>query len=150
FDITALSNSRDDDSAVRRRLMTAFDRFIDVRRMSDEEAAALIEELGVEVLIDLSGFTEGGRPGILAFRPSPVQVNYLGYPGTMGAKFVDYIMADPVIIPKAHEAYYAEKVVRLPDCYQSNDSKRMIAERTPTRAEAGLPETGFVFCCFNN
>jgi predicted O-linked N-acetylglucosamine transferase (SPINDLY family) len=96
------------------------------------------------------GYTEDARPGILARRPAPLQVNYLGYPGTMGAGFIDYIVADRFLIPTEAERYYAERVVRLPDSYQVNDSKRPIAARTPARSECALPERGFVFCCFNN
>src|SRR5208282_4178810 len=87
---------------------------------------------------------------ILAHRPAPIQVNYLGYPGTMGADFIDYIIADPVVAPFEEQPFYAERIVHLPDSYQVNDRNRRIAERAPTRAECGLPEHGFVFCCFNN
>jgi predicted O-linked N-acetylglucosamine transferase (SPINDLY family) len=106
--------------------------------------------LEVDIAIDLKGYTTDSRPGILAFRFAPVQVNFLGYPGTMGADYMDYILADQQVIPPAHHAYYTEKVVYLPDTYQVNDSKRRIAECTPARSEVGLPDSGFVFCCFNN
>jgi predicted O-linked N-acetylglucosamine transferase (SPINDLY family) len=98
----------------------------------------------------LTGFTTGGRPGILGRRPAPIQANFLGYPGTMGANYIDYILADRIVIPDEHRPHYAEKIVTLPDTYQCNDAKRRIAERIPARAEVGLPQTGFVFCCFNN
>ncbi len=150
FELIALSNSPDDDSAMRKRLEAAFDHFIDIRRTSDADVAALMTEMEIDIAIDLKGFTEGGRPGIFALRPAPVQASYLGYPGTMGADFIDYIVADGTVIPEEHQSYYSEKIVRLPGSYQCNDSKRAIAETAPTRAEAGLPETGFVFCCFNN
>src|SRR5205807_2050210 len=97
----------------------------------------------------LKGHTLRSRPGIFARRPAPLQVNFLGYPGTMGASFIDYIIADSMVIPEGDECYYTEAVVRLPGSYQVNDSKRLIADRTPTRAELGLPNDGFVFCCFN-
>jgi len=96
------------------------------------------------------GFTEGSRPGILGFRPSPVQVNYLGYPGTTGVGWMDYILADSIVIPPDQRAYYRENVVHLPNAYLPADNKRRILPRMPSRAEAGLPDSGFVFCCFNN
>src|SRR5262249_33611108 len=99
---------------------------------------------------DLNGFTGGCRPEILALRPAPIQVNYLGYPGTMGADFIDYIIADSVVLPFEHGSSYTEKIVHLPYCYQVNDRKREITIATQTRRAANLPETGFVFCCFNN
>jgi len=149
FEIVAVSFGIDDGSAVRKRLAAAFDRFIDIREKSDEEAAKLLHGLEASVAIDLKGHTQDSRPGILAYRPAPVQASYLGYPGTMGASFIDYIIADETVAPFEHQAFYTEKIVHLPDCYQVNDSKRSIAQRTPTRREAGLPEEGFVFCCFN-
>jgi protein O-GlcNAc transferase len=100
--------------------------------------------------VDLQGYTKGCRPGIFAQRAAPVQVNYLGYPGTMGAPYMDYIIGDRMVIPPEQHSCYSEKVVYLPDCYQANDSRRGIAPHIPTRAQAGLPEEGFVFCCFNN
>ena len=103
----------------------------------------------IDVLVDLKGFTRGARTNIFAHRAAPIQVNYLGYPGTMGAGYFDYIIADSIVVPPGEEAFYAEKVVRLPDCYQVNDAKRVIAETTPTRKQAGLPEKGFVFASFN-
>src|SRR5262249_46099726 len=99
---------------------------------------------------DLMGFTEGCRPGVFARRPSPVAVNYLGFPGTMGAPYMDYILADKIVIPEEQQHHYSEKVVFLPDSYLCNDSKRRISDTTPTRGAAGLPETGFVFASFNN
>src|SRR6202035_4390970 len=101
------------------------------------------------IAVDLKGYTTDSRPGILAHRPAPIQVNYLGYPGTMGVEFIDYVIADKIVLPFDQQRFYREKIVHLPGCYQVNDSKRMIAERTPARADVGLPEHGFVFCCFN-
>jgi predicted O-linked N-acetylglucosamine transferase (SPINDLY family) len=118
--------------------------------MTDRDVAMLMRREGADIAIDLMGYTEDARPGILALRPAPVQVNYLGYPGTMGAGFIDYIVADRFLIPTEAEQFYAERVVRMPHSYQVNDGKRPIAARTPTRSECGLPERGFVFCCFNN
>ncbi|MES2939033.1 MAG: tetratricopeptide repeat protein [Pseudomonadota bacterium] len=135
---------------MRKRLESAFDHFIDVSDRTDAEAARLLRELEIDIAIDLKGYTQDCRPGILGHRPAPLQVNYLGFPGTMGAEHFQYIVADPVVIPPGQEPFYTEQVVRLPDSYQSNDRKRAIAERTPPRAELGLPEQGFVFCCFNN
>jgi protein O-GlcNAc transferase len=110
----------------------------------------LLHGLEVDIAVDLKGHTGDSRLGIFAHRPAPIQASYLGYPGTVGAEFIDYVIGDPVVTPMEHEPFYAEKIAQLPDCYQVNDRKRMIAERVPTRAEAGLPADGFVFCCFNN
>ncbi len=134
----------------RTRLKAAFEHFFDVRGTSDRDVAKMLRELEVDIAIDLKGFTERSRTGIFAQRTAPIQVNYLGYPGTMGADYMDYIIADRVLIPEDERRYYAEKVVYLPDSYQVNDSTRRIAERTLAKAELGLPETGFVFCSFNN
>ena len=150
FDIAAISFGPDSNDEMRARLRAACNRFIDVRNKSDQEVALLLRELEIDIAVDLQGFTEHCRPGILAHRAAPVQVNYLGYPGTMGAHYIDYIIGDRCVIPLEHHPSYAEKVVYLPDCYQANDSKRKIAARTPARTELGLPEGGFVFCCFNN
>jgi protein O-GlcNAc transferase len=150
FDIIAISFGPDTQDTLRTRLTESFTRFIDTRRQSDRETALLLKEMEIDIAVDLKGYTQGCRPGILAFRPAPIQVNYLGYPGTMGADYIDYILADRFVIPEDQHASYTEKVGYLPDTYQPNDSKRPISEHTPTKAEAGLPETGFVFCSFNN
>jgi protein O-GlcNAc transferase len=150
FEITALSFGPDSTGAMRQRLLRSFDRFVDVRTKTDREAAGLLRDMEIDIAVDLKGFTTDGRPGILAQRPAPVQVNYLGFPGSMGAEYVDYILADPYVIPVGHEGFYSEKVVRLPDSYQANDRQRQIAKTIPARAECGLPASGFVFCCFNN
>jgi len=150
FEITAISFGPDSKDDMRTRLETSFDHFIDVRSKSDRDVALLLKELEIDIALDLKGYTEHGRTGILAFRAAPVQVNFLGYPGTMGADYIDYILADRFVIPKDLHSFYTEKVAYLPDTYQANDSKRRISEHTPTRAEAGLPETGFVFCSFSD
>jgi predicted O-linked N-acetylglucosamine transferase (SPINDLY family) len=150
FETTAISFGPDADDDMRKRVHSAFDCFIDVREHGDREVAMLLKEREIDIAVDLKGFTSHGRTGILAHRPAPIQVNYLGYPGTLGAGYIDFIVADRHVIPPAHHAHYAEKVVYLPDSYQVNDARRRIAERVPSRAEAGLPEQGFVFCCFNN
>jgi predicted O-linked N-acetylglucosamine transferase (SPINDLY family) len=150
FETIGVSFSLDSTSETRTRLKNSLDRFIDVRSKSDLEAATLLRDMEVDIAVDLMGLTGSSRPAILALRPAPVQVNYLGYPGTMGAETIDYVIADRVIIPESDRPHYSEKVVYLPDTYASADCRRRIADRTPSRAEAGLPETGFVFCSFNN
>src|SRR5260370_30602568 len=117
---------------------------------SDYEAAKLVNEQEVDLAVDLKGLTLDCRPGIFAHRPAPIQASYLGYPGTMGADFIDYVIADEIVLPFDQQPFWTEKIVHLPDCYQVNDSKRQIAARTPTRREAELPDRGFVFCSFNN
>ena len=150
FDIIGYSYGPDDHSAFRARLERAFDRFVDIHDMQDREAAELIRTDAVDILIDLNGYTGDSRAAILAYRPAPIQVNYLGFTATMGADFVDYIIVDRFVVPMDQQAFFSERLVHLPDCYQCNDDKREIAERTPSRAECGLPEAGFVFCCFSN
>ncbi|WP_372398426.1 tetratricopeptide repeat protein [Azospirillum sp. HJ39] len=150
FAVTAYSTGIDDGSALRRRFQRGIERFVDLRRHTDADAAGAIAADGIDILVDLTGFTTFSRTSILAARPAPLQVNWLGYPGTLGADYVDYIVADPTVIAPGEEGFFAERVVRLPDCYQPNDRRRAIAEATPTRAECGLPDEGFVFCCFNS
>jgi predicted O-linked N-acetylglucosamine transferase (SPINDLY family) len=135
---------------MRRRLEAAFDRFVDARELGDADVARLVRELEIDIAIDLSGITEGGRPAVFARRPAPVQVNYLGYAGTMGKSHWDYILADRFVIPDASRHAYVEQVVALPDSFMVNDDRRRISDHVPSRAQAGLPERGFVFCCFNN
>jgi len=139
----------DDGSAMRNRVVAAFDRFTDLADLSHADAARRIREDGIDILVDLNGYTMFARTAIVALRPAPVQVNFLGYPGTMGAEFIDYIIADPVTVPMGEAAFYDEKIVRLPDCYQPNDGLRPIAP-TPSRRECGLPDDALVFCCFNS
>jgi protein O-GlcNAc transferase len=150
FEILGVSLGPDDGSEIRARLIRAFDQFHDARSMSDQEVAQLLSELRVDIVVDRSGYTTGARPGIFAARPAPIQVNYIGFPGTLGAKFYDYILADATVLPFDRRPFYTEKIVHLPNSYLVNDSRRPRAARTPTRSEAGLPEQGFVFCCFNN
>jgi predicted O-linked N-acetylglucosamine transferase (SPINDLY family) len=150
FEVSAWSFGPETGDAMRARLRAAFEIFHDVRDVSDDDVAARLRATGIDIAVDLKGYSKDGRPGIFARRVAPIQVNYLGYPGTTGADCMDYIIGDAEVIPEGHEAYYSEQVVRLPDSYQVNDTKRLIADRTPTRAEAGLPASGFVFCCFNN
>ena len=150
FEVVGYSLGADDGSAVRRRVVDAFDRFVDLHDLSSAAAAQRIHADGIDVLVDLNGYAQNGRPQILAQRPAPIQVNYLGYPGTMGARFIDYIIVDPVVVPMDQQAFFTERLVHLPDCYQANDSRRAMAEAAPSRAACGLPKHGFVYCCFNN
>jgi predicted O-linked N-acetylglucosamine transferase (SPINDLY family) len=150
FEVIGVSYGPDDRSPMRQRLMRGFDRFVDVQSRGDEEIARLLREMEVDVAIDLKGYTTDARPEILSYRPAPVQASYLGFPGTMAAPFIDYIVADRWVLPEQDRPYYTEQVVYLPDSYQVNDAARAVAERIPTRAEAGLPHQAFVFCCFNN
>ncbi len=149
FEIFAYSFGPDDGSPIRARIRGASEHFVDISGESYSETARRIRGDGIDVLVDLKGYTMGSRPQILALRPAPVQVSWLGFPGSLGTACVDYIIADPFIIPEGAERHYSERVVRLPDCYQVNDRKREIAATTPTREECGLPATGFIFCSFN-
>jgi predicted O-linked N-acetylglucosamine transferase (SPINDLY family) len=150
FKTVAISIGPDDNSKIRVRLTKAFDSFSDVRLLSDEEIASQIKHNEIDILVDLKGFTQDARTGIFAHRPAPIQVNYLGYPGTMGGNYIDYIIADQTLIPLLHQQDYSEKIVYLPNSYQVNDRKRAISEKAFSREELGLPHNGFVFCCFNN
>ncbi len=149
FEITALSFGTAASDGFRARIAAASGRFVDVRDRSDRQVAALLRSLEIDIAVDLNGYTRHGRTGILAFRPAPIQVNYLGYPGSSGTGYIDYIIADRVVIPPEAASFYSEAVIHLPDTYLPCDSTRREAGRTPSRAEAGLPADGFVFCCFN-
>jgi protein O-GlcNAc transferase len=149
-DMTAISIGPNDNSPIRRRIEDAFETFIDAGMLSDAEATRQIRAAEIDILVDLKGFTQGARTNIFARRAAPIQVNYLGYPGTMGASYIDYVIADAVVIPASHRGGYSEKVVYLPNSYQATDAAREISDKVFTRAECGLPDTGFVFCCFNN
>ena len=149
FEVFAFSFGPDTKDEMRIRLESAFDEFLDVREKSDREVAEMARQMQIDIAIDLAGFTLDSRTGIFALRAAPVQVNYLGYSGTMGADYMDYLIADQQLIPEKSEADYTEKVVHLPS-FQPNDSKRVISEKAFSREELGLPESGFVFCCFNN
>ena len=149
FEIHGYSYGPDPGGAMRAQLVSAFDRFTDVDALSHRDAAARIRADEIDILVDLKGHTHRARPKILAFRPAPVQVNYLGFPGTMGAPFIDYIVADEFIVPHDRQMLFAEKLAYLPDCYQPNDTRRDIPA-APSRATCGLPPQGFVFCGFNN
>ncbi len=150
FEWFAFSVSPEVHDGMRERLAAAFDHFLDVRERTDMEIARLSRELGIDIAVDLMGFTQATRLRSFSYRCAPVQVSYLGYPGTTGANYMDYVVADKVVIPPRAQIHFAEKVVYLPHSYQVNDSKRKVADRTFSREELGLPSNGFVFCCFNN
>lgn len=150
FETIAISSGPATPSAMRTRLEAAFDRFIDVRELDDPQVARLVRDLEIDIAVDLNGFTEGARPTVFARRPAPVQINYLGYAGTIGSPYWDYILADRFVIPADSRDAYVEKVVELSGSFMVNDDRRQIADHVPSRAEEGLPENGFVFCCFNN
>ena len=150
FEIIALSYSVDDKSDLRKRMAASFDEFIDVRNFTDEHISRLIREREIDIAVDLMGVTQDCRTGILASRCAPVQISYIGYPGTMGADYIDYIIADHIVLPLEMQPAFSEKAVYMPDTYQANDRKRFVSPKTPSKAELGLPENGFVFCCFNN
>jgi len=150
FELTAFSFGPNKNDEMQKRVSASFDNFIDVRNLSDQEVAMLARSLEIDIAVDRKGYTENNRTGIFAFRAAPVQVSYLAYPGTMGAKFIDYFIADSTLIPVDSRQHYTEKIAYLPNSYQVNDAKRAIADKTFTREEVGLPDAGFVFCCFNN
>jgi len=150
FEVVGVSLGPDDRSDARARVAAAFDQFIDVRSKSDKEVVQLLKDFRVDIAVDLNGHTQGARTGILAARAAPIQVSYMGFPATMGADFIDYIIADATVIPFDEQCQYTECIVHLPHSYMVNDRKRAISLRTPTREEPGLPVEGFVFCCFNN
>jgi predicted O-linked N-acetylglucosamine transferase (SPINDLY family) len=149
FEIIGVPVGPPSDDWMRTRLRGAFDRFLDVGTQADKEIAQILREAEIDIAVDLSGITENSRPAIFAQRPAPVQISYLGYCGTMGAAFYDYLLADRTAISQQDFEFFSEKVVWLPDSFMVNDRTRRIGERTPTRAELDLPENGFVFCCFN-
>ncbi len=150
FEVVAFDNGFDDGGPTRRRIAQAVDRIVDISTMSDVEATAAIRAQGIDILVNLNGYFGAQRNGVFARRAAPIQVNYLGFPGTLGAKFMDYIIADAHVLPAENRRAYNEKVVWLPHCYQANDDRRAISTEHPTREDCGLPSSGFVFCCFNN
>jgi len=150
FEVFAYSYGPDDHSPMRARLAAAFDRFVDIRARSHHEAAELIHAEGVDILVDLKGYTHHARPAISAYRPAPVQVSYLGYPATMGADFIDYIIVDPFVVPSSQQPFFSERLVHLPRSYQVNDRRREVADARTSRRDVGLPAEGLVLCSFNN
>jgi protein O-GlcNAc transferase len=149
FEVFAYSYGPDDGSSYRRSVEQSADRFVDVAAFSHADAARRIHADGVDILVDLVGGAGNGRLEIAALRPAPIQVHFVGYPATTGAGFLDYFIADPVVVPPGEERFFEERVVRLPGSYQINDHEQPVAEARISRAECGLPEDGFVFCCFN-
>jgi predicted O-linked N-acetylglucosamine transferase (SPINDLY family) len=150
FETIAISLGIDDQSRIRARMLKLFDKFIDVRDMGATQIAQLMRDLEIDIAVDLGGYTSDTRTDIFAHRPAPVQVNYLGYPGTMGSDYYDYILADRFVIPEEHQKYYSEDVVYMPDAYFPTDAGVQISDRTPTRSECGLPDEGIVFCSFSH
>ena len=150
FETYAISLGVDDGSRLRARMIAAFDHFIDVRNMGSAQIAQLMREHEIDVAIDLAGYTSDSRTDVFSYRPVPAQVGYLGYPGTLGVPYMDYILADQYVIPEGDQKFYTEEVVYLPDTYLPTDVSVQISERTPTRAECGLPDEGIVFCSFSH
>ena len=150
FEVTALSFGPEQDSQMRRRMKGSFEHFVDVSSHSDRQIAELVREREIDIAVDLKGFTLQSRPRVFATRPAPIQVSYLGYPGTMGAEYYDYVLADRVVIPAGQQEFYSEKVVYLPDSYQVNDANRPRPADCPSRAQAGLPEQALILGSFNN
>jgi predicted O-linked N-acetylglucosamine transferase (SPINDLY family) len=149
FETIGIALTHDDKTDIRARMSAAFDTFVEVDKKGDDEVAAMMRDMGVNIAVDLMSFTTNGRPGIFARRAAPIQVNYLGYPGTTGASYIDYMIADKTVIPEDEQRHYSEKIVYLPDTYIPNDRNREIG-KAPSRAELGLPENAFVFCSINN
>jgi protein O-GlcNAc transferase len=150
FEITGISIVPDETSAIARRVADAFEHFVDVKGKTDVEIADFIRDHEIDIAMDLMGHTQHARLGVFAQRPAPIQVHYLGYAGTLGTSFIDYLIADQTVIPEEERAFYAEQVVWLPDTYFVSDDRRAISPDTPTREQCGLPEDSFVFCSFNN
>ena len=149
FEIYAFSYVMRQNDEIRKRIKLGVDHFIDVNNLSSIEIAKLIQSNNIDISIDLNGYTRKSRPEIFQYKMSPIQINYLGYPSTMGANFIDYIIADPVTIPDENSDFYSEKIIYMPHTYQANDDKRKIAKTNSKRVDFNLPEKGFVFCCFN-
>ena len=148
FEVFAVSHGPNDGDPERGKLQAAFDQFFDMQTQSDPEIAALLYNLEVDIVIDLSGYSERGRTYLLAHRPAPIQVAWLGYLGTSGADFIDYVLSDSIVLPFDQQPYFSEKIIHLPDSFMVTNPGRIVA-RIPERAEAGLPPAGFVFCSFN-
>ncbi|HET7086255.1 MAG TPA: tetratricopeptide repeat protein [Rhizomicrobium sp.] len=149
FEIIAVDGGTSDDTPMRARLEKAFDRWINITKLSDQDAARAVRDAEIDILVNLNGYFGEARMGVFAHRAAPVQVNYLGFPATLAAPYIDYIIADKIVIPEDEQRFYDEQVVYLPDCYQANDDRGRPMAQKPSRAEVGLPEKGFVFCNFN-
>lgn len=149
FEVIVYSYGPPCDGPLRAQLVQDVDRFIDVRELPDPAIVELARADALDIAVDLKGYTQHSRAQIFVQRLAPIQIAYLGYPGSMGAGFMDYLIADNTVIPPAEQRFYSERIVRLPGSYQPNDERRAIADTTTTRASFGLPRDGFVFCCFN-
>lgn len=149
FIVHAISIGPDRQDAMRNRLLAAFDYFLEASNLPDAAIVQYIHEHNIDILVDLKGYTQGCRAKILAAHAAPLQISYLGYPGTMGAPYIDYILADDIVLPETLHAFFSEKVIALPGSYQCNDALRPIDKVIPARTDMGLPAEGFVFCCFN-
>jgi protein O-GlcNAc transferase len=150
FESHAFALNPDDASAVRRRIAASCSAFHEMAAIGPAEAARAIAAAGIDILVDLKGYTADARPEVLALRPAPVQMTWIGFPGTTGADFIDYALVDGIVVPHGHEAFFSEKLIRLPGCYQLNDSRRPLPPAEADRARFGLPEGVMVFCCLNN
>ncbi len=150
FEVYAYSYGINDSGTMRSRVTRAVDKFFDISESVDSEVVKLCREQKLHIAIDLKGYTQFNRVELFSYRLAPVQISYLGYPGTIGAPFMDYLIADACVIPAEQAQHYSEQVIYLPHSYQVNDDSRTISEKVTSRREAGLPEAGFVFCCFNN
>ncbi|MFK5978686.1 MAG: tetratricopeptide repeat protein [Rhizobiaceae bacterium] len=149
FEIFGFCHSREQDTDIQKKLRAAFDRFVPIRGVADLDAAEVIHDNGIDILVNLNGHSADGRNRIFSYRPAPIQINYLGYPATMGADYIDYIIADEVVVPMEHQPHYTESIVHLPDTFFPVDCRRKASKNAPTRTEYGLPENKFVFSCFN-
>lgn len=150
FEITGFYFGPSTNDEMHQRISNAFDRFVDIRQLSDRQVVQMSRDLHVDIAIDLTGYTTDSRVGIFAHKAAPIQVNFLGYAGTMGLQAMDYIIADRILIPEEQKAFYAEKIAALPHTFMPNDCKKPIAEKNRTKVELGLPDQGHVFACFNN
>jgi predicted O-linked N-acetylglucosamine transferase (SPINDLY family) len=150
FEIHAFSYGPNVQDSMRERISKSFNFFHEVSKLSDENTVQLSRKLEIDIAVDLKGYTYNCRPNIFAKRAAPIQVNYLGYPGTMGNNYYDYIIADPIVIPYENQIHFSEKIIYLPDCYQVNDSRKIIALINNKRIDENIPDNSFVFCCFNN
>ena len=151
FEIIAFDSGWDDKSLRRNRIIAAFDKFIDISKMSDFDVAKLIYKEQIDILINLNGFAGNtGRTIVFSYRPAPIQINYLGFAGTIGSKYIDYLLCDQTVVPSQSKKFYNEKIIYLPYSYQANDTNRKISEKKFLREELSLPKESFVFCCFNN
>ena len=150
FEITAIAVGRDDGSDIRNRIKSGVDKFVDAWAVDEAQIAALVRRQEIDILIDVDGYTEANRFRVFSHKAAPIQASYLGFPGTTGTSYIDYIIADRFVLPPDQREFYAEKTVTLPHSYQINDAKRSVSETAYTRTQLGLPSTGFVFCCFNS